>query len=216
MQHVFTQTHVEERANALSHGLGLLLALAALPAAAMADGAAPAPLQRAGLVVFLATMLLMFGVSTVYHGLPVGAAKRRWRRWDHGLIFVFIAGTYTPFALWGLDQGVGPAPLGAAWVLAVVGLLLKLAGRLRRPLPSTAVFLGFGGVLAALAYPALQALPPQPWWLLLAGGACYTAGCGFYLLDRRLRFSHLVWHLLVLAGSACHLAATLGLSRQPA
>lgn len=211
MHPVFTQTHAEERANALSHALGVLLALAAVPVTAWADSGLPQVWHRAGLGVFILTMLLMYSVSTVYHGLPVGGAKHRWRRWDHALIFLFIVGTFTPFAMWEVAQGADPARLVVAWLLALVGMGLKLAGRLRDPVASTVLYLGFGWLLAALAWPVLEVLPPQPFTWLAAGSLAYMLGCGFYLLDWRLRFSHLVWHLLVVAGSACHLAAALGL-----
>lgn len=205
--HVFSQSPAEERANAASHGVAMLLALAALPASASGPGPFRDPFQQAGVAVFFTTMVLMYLVSTVYHLLPVGQTKRLLRRWDHALIFVFIAGSFTPFALLGQQHGDGPGPLLAVWALALAGMGLKLAGRLRRPLPSTGLYLAFGWLGLAVLWPVLGRLSADGLALLVAGGLAYTAGCVFFLLDRRLRYSHLVWHLFVVAGSLCHVMA---------
>jgi hemolysin III len=204
---VFSQSPAEERANAASHGIAALLALVALPATAAEAATLRHPLQQAGLAVFFTTMVLMYLVSTAYHLLPVGSTKRLLQRWDHALIFVFIAGSFTPFALLGLQRGGGPGPLVAVWALALVGMGLKLAGRLRRPGPSTALYLAFAWMAVWVARPVLAMLSADGLALLVAGGMAYMLGCAFYLLDRRLRYSHLVWHLFVVAGSLCHVMA---------
>ena len=204
---VFSQSPAEERANALSHGLPALLALAALPAAAAEAAVLRQPLQQAGLAVFFTTMVLMYLVSTAYHLVPVGPTKRLLRRWDHALIFVFIAGSFTPFALLGQQHGHGPAGLVGVWLLALAGLALKLAGRLQRPLPSTALYLAFGLLAALVARPVLALLSAEGLGLVLAGGLAYLLGSVFFLIDRRLRYSHLVWHLFVVVGSLCHVLA---------
>lgn len=203
----FSQSPAEERANALSHGLATLLALVALPAAAGEAAEARQPLQQAGLAVFFGSMVLMYLVSTVYHLLPVGPAKRVLRRWDHALIFVFMAGSFTPFALLGQHHGDGPGPLASVWVLALAGMALKLAGRLRHRLTSTLLYLAFGWLAVWVAMPVLGRLSGEGLALLVAGGAAYLVGCGFFLLDHRLRYSHFVWHLFVVAGSLCHVMA---------
>jgi len=206
-EHVFSQSPAEERANAASHGVAVLLALAALPAAAGGVEALPHPFQQAGVAVFFTTMVLMYLVSTVYHLLPVGPTKRLLRRWDHALIFVFIAGSFTPFALLGQRHGDGPGALVAVWSLALLGMVLKLCGRLRRPLPSTGLYMAFGWLAAWVVWPVLGLLSAEGLALLVAGGLAYMVGCGFFLLDRRLRYSHLVWHLFVVVGSLCHVMA---------
>jgi hemolysin III len=206
-EHLFTQSATEERANAASHGVGALLALVGLPAMAGGTGGVPHPLHQAGLAVFFTTMVLMYLVSTVYHLLPVGATKRVLQRWDHAVIFVFIAGSFTPFAMLGLQHGEGPGTLVAVWLAATVGVTLKLANRLCRPLPSTLLYLAFGWLVVLVARPALSLLAPAGLVLLVAGGLAYSLGCLFFLLDRRLPYSHLVWHLFVITGSLCHVMA---------
>jgi hemolysin III len=204
------QTLPEEFANAASHALGCLLVVAAVPAFAMAGGGERAPAHWAGLSVFVGTMLLMYGVSSLYHALPMGRAKAVLRRLDHATIFLFIAGSYTPFALGQPRGGDGAQLLWTIWGIALIGVTLKLCDRLlHRPGLSTTLYLAFGWMVAAAALPVLETLPPDGLLLMVAGGLAYTAGCVFFLLGDRLRYSHLVWHLFVIAGSACHFGAVL-------
>jgi hemolysin III len=199
----------EEIANALSHGLGFLLAAAALPVV-LASGWLPASPERlAGAAVFAVTMTLCFLASTVYHALPPGRAKRWLHRIDHAAIFLFIAGSFTPFALRNLHTGSGLAAFGLVWLLALAGIACKAGGRLRCPWRSTLLYVALGWLAAAAALPTLAVLSPHEIALLAAGGAAYMVGAVFFLIDHRLRYSHLVWHLFVLAGSSCHFAAAL-------
>jgi len=204
---VFSQTDREERANAASHGLGCLLALAAMPALAEQVDAGHHPIRHLGVSVFIASMVLMYLVSTVYHALPVGAAKQALRKCDHAVIFVFIAGSYTPFALGQVQRGAGWSMVGAVWCIAALGVALKLSNRLRHPLLSTAMYLVFGWMVVVVAQPMLASLPPQGLRLLVAGGVAYSLGSLFYLLDKRMPYSHFVWHLFVITGSTCHFLA---------
>ena len=204
---VFNQSPAEERANALSHAVGGLLALVALPVVAEGLDTAQHPLRQAALAVFFTTMALMYAVSAAYHWVPIGPAKRLLRRLDHAVIFVFIAGSFTPYALLAIHRGDGPTPLLAVWAVALTGMALKLCNRLSRTLPSTLLYLAFGWLVVLVAYPVVVALPPTGLRFLVAGGLSYTLGCLFFLLDERLRFSHLVWHLFVITGSLCHVMA---------
>ncbi len=198
----------EELANAFSHGLGAVLALAAWPVlASPPDRPAASSLAQAGSTVFAITMLLMFVISAAYHAAPVGPGRRRLQRLDHATIYLFIAGSCTPFALAGAAQPETWPLLAAVWALALTGMLLKLADRLRRPLMSTLLYLGFGWLAAAAALPAMPQLSSQSLGLLWAGGLAYTVGAAFYLLGRRMRYGHLIWHLLVMLGCGCHLLA---------
>lgn len=198
----------EEFANAFSHGLGALLALAAWPVlAGPPDQPSAGGLQQAGSTVFAITMLMMFAISAAYHAAPVGPGRRRLQRLDHATIYLFIAGSCTPFALAGTEHVDTWPWLSAVWVLALAGMLLKLADRLRRPLMSTLLYLGFGWLAAAAALPAMPQMSARSLGLLLAGGLAYTVGAAFYLLGRRMRYGHLIWHLLVMLGCGCHLLA---------
>ena len=199
----------EEIANAVSHGLGFLLAVAALPIlvvfAARRGGAA----DVAAAAVYTATMMLLYGVSTVYHSLPPGRAKHWFNRLDHAAIYVFIAGSYTPFALGALRGGWGWTMFGIVWGLAALGVTVKLFNRLKHPLWSTALYVAMGWVVLIAVVPLVQRMPGTALAWLVAGGLAYTLGAAVYLFDNRLRYVHFAWHVFVMAGSACHFAAAL-------
>ena len=198
----------EEIANSVSHGVGLLAALVAAPVLvldAIQRGGAATVL---GAGVFATTMVLLYLASTLYHALPQNKAKRVFRVLDHGAIFLLIAGTYTPFTLGVLRGTWGWTLLGLVWGLAVAGVVLKAVGRLRYPVLSTCLYLGMGWLVLIAVRPLWLRVPPAGLLWLLAGGIAYTAGVAFFAAPR-VRYSHFVWHLFVLAGTACHFFAVL-------
>lgn len=198
----------EEIANSVSHGVGLLAAMVAAPHLvldAIQRGGAATVL---GAGVFAATMVLLYLVSTLYHALPQSRAKRVFRALDHGAIFLLIAGTYTPFTLGVLRGPWGWMLLGLVWPLAVAGVILKAVGGPRYPVLSTCVYLGMGWLVLIAVRPLWLRVPPAGLLWLFAGGIAYTAGVAFFAAGR-LRYSHFVWHLFVLAGTACHFFAVL-------
>lgn len=203
------QTFGEELANALSHGLGFLLAVASLPIlvhhAALRGGTA----NVAAASVFAATAILLYLVSTVYHALPAGAAKRWFNRLDHACIYLFIAGSYMPFLLGVLRGAWGWSLFGVVWTAAALGVAAKLLDRLRHPLWSTGLYVAMGWVALAAAVPLFERMSAGGMAWLVAGGLSYTAGAVVFLLDAKLRFAHFVWHLFVLGGSTCHFFAAL-------
>ena len=200
----------EEWANVLSHGLGFLAAAAALPVAWQAGWLTHQPVSVLGGGIFALTMALVFGVSAVYHALPDRNRAKAWlQRADHAVIFLFIAGSYTPFALHELGSPSGRAAFAAVWTLALVGTVAKAAGRLRDMLRSTLLYVLMGWLAAAAALPVMERLSAIELLLVFAGGGAYMLGAVFFLIDRRLRYSHFVWHLFVLAGSGCHFAAAV-------
>jgi hemolysin III len=203
------QTDREERFNALSHGLGLVAAAAAWPL--LSDFAAHrgGRFGALGIAVFVLTMMAVYAASTVYHLLPPGRAKRWAHRCDHAAIFLFIAGSYTPFALGPLRDAGGLPLLAGVWALAVFGIACKATGRLQHPWVSTGLYVVMGWCALLVLEPLMRQLGRDAVLLLLAGGAAYSVGVVFFLFDHRLRYGHFVWHLFVLAGSGCHVAAAL-------
>ncbi len=202
------QTLGEEIANSVSHGLALLAAIVAVPfliAAAIRFGAA----SVVGASVFAATMVLLYLTSTLYHALPAGRAKRVFLKLDHGAIYIFIAGSYTPFALGVLGGPWGWTLFGAVWSLAAVGATLKAFDRLSHPWWSTGLYLVMGWLVLIAVVPLVERVPTPGVALLVAGGAAYTAGVVFFLLDSRLRYAHAVWHGFVVAGTGFHFFAVL-------
>ena len=203
------QTLGEEIANALSHGLGFLLALASLPIlvndAARRGGGA----SVVGASLFAGTAMVLYLVSALYHALPAGAAKRWFNRFDHASIFLFIAGSYMPF-LFGVLRGAwGWSLFGVVWSAAALGIGAKLLDRLKHPLWSTGLYVAMGWVALVAVAPLVQRMSPLGLTWLVAGGLSYTAGAVVFLLDSKLRYAHFVWHLFVLGGSTCHFFAAL-------
>lgn len=196
----------EEWLNAASHALGCVLALAAVPALLNAAATRDDRDVRLAALAFGATMLLQYAASVACHACPPGRLKPRLRALDHAAIFLFMAGSLSPLAV-GAGRG---AACAAVWLLALAGAALKLAGALQERRRSIGVYLLLGTIACALLLPALPELDAATRGWLAAGLLAYLAGLGFFVVDARLRFGHLLWHLFVLAGSACHLRAALG------
>ena len=197
----------EELANSVSHGVGFLAAVATIPIlviGALNDGAAAV----VGAAIFGATMALLYLTSTLYHAMAPNRAKRVFQILDHSAIYLLIAGTYTPFTLGVLRGGWGWSLFGVIWGLAVIGITLKSVRGICYPRLSTAVYLMMGWLVVIALKPLAENVPAWGLFWLAAGGVAYTAGVGFYAA-RRMRYAHFVWHLFVLAGSACHFVAVL-------
>ncbi|MGB9129274.1 MAG: hemolysin III family protein [Thiobacillus sp.] len=204
------QSRGEELANSLSHGFGLIAALVASPFLvlhAVRQGDAG---FMVGASIFAATMVLLYLASTLYHALPVGRAKRVFRVIEHSAIFLLIAGTYTPFTLGVLRGTWGWSLLGLVWGIAVTGVVLKALNRLTHPILTTSLYLLMGWLIVIAAEPLSVRVPPSGLLWLVAGGLAYTLGVFFFALDSRLRYGHFIWHLFVMAGTACHYFAVLG------
>lgn len=198
----------EEIANSVSHGVGFLLALGAAPFLVRAAVQRGSPSGIVGAGVFAATVVLLYLASTLYHALPPNRAKRVFRILDHGAVFLLIAGTYTPFTLGVLRGAWGWTLFGVVWSLAAVGIVLTAARGIRYPRLATGVYLGMGWLVVIAIRPLWLRLPFMGLLWLVAGGIAYTVGVRF-LAAKRMRYSHFVWHLLVLVGSACHFVAVL-------
>ena len=198
----------EEIANAVSHGIGLVAAVIAVPflwAEVVRRGDAQT-VACAG--VFSFTILLLYLSSTLFHALPNGRPKRFFELLDNSAVFLLIAGTYTPLTL-GLMRGVwGSSLFATVWILAAAGVVLTVAGDLRYPGLSASLCLAMGWLCLIALRPLAQSIPRPGLLLVLAGGIAYTAGIGFWAA-RRLRYHHLVWHVFVLLGTACHFLAIL-------
>lgn len=203
------QSRGEEIANTISHGLGFLLAIAALPILSVQAARQGSAREITAACVFAATMLLLYGVSTLYHALPAGRAKLLLNRLDHAAIYLFIAGSYTPFALGVLRGGWGWTLFALVWGIAAIGVTAKLLNRLRHPYWSTGLYVAMGWVVLVAIGPLVERIDGAGLAWLVAGGLAYTLGALVFLLDNRIRYAHFVWHLFVLAGSVCHFFAAL-------
>jgi hemolysin III len=206
---VRTQSLGEEIANSITHGAGLMAAIAAIPLLLLASRGPGDAWQIVGAVIFGVALVLLYTASTVYHALPPSRAKRVLRVLDHSAIYILIAGTYTPFALGVLRGPWGWALLGAAWTLALLGIVAKLTVGFRFPRLSTMLYLSMGWMALVAAGPLIERVSAAGLAWLIAGGLCYTGGVFFYSTDGRIRYGHALWHLFVIAGSTCHFFAVL-------
>lgn len=196
-----------ERFNSLTHLLGLALALlgsAVLIVQAAQRGNA---LQIVSFSIFSLSMILLYGASTLYHGLQ-GPAKARWAKVDHCSIYLLIAGTYTPLMLVTLRGPLGIGFFGLVWTLAAAGICKELGSGLDS-VPAVPLYLLMGWCGAAVAVPLWRGLQGQGWMWLLGGCLFYTFGVGFYSLGRRRPHAHGIWHLFVLGGTASHFVTML-------
>ena len=204
-----TQSLGEEIANSISHGIALLVAVSATPFLIIAAVDRGGIADIVGASVFAATMLLLYLTSTLYHALPRNKAKRVFQILDHGAIYLLIAGTYTPFTLGVLRGAWGWTLFGLVWGLALAGILLKAIGGVRYPTLSTCLYLAMGWLVLIAVKPLWLLVPSWGLFWLLAGGIAYTVGVAFFVIDERIRYSHFVWHLFVIAGTTCHFFAVL-------
>ncbi len=196
----------EEIANSLSHGVGLVIALIALPLLIARSAANELPWGTVSTSAFAATVVGMYSASTIYHALPHGGGKRIFRTLEHCAIFLLIEGTYTPFTLVALRGGWGWTIFGVVWLLAAVGILLQsVATTKHRWLPSL-LYLGLAWLIVLVIRPlSLQMSYAALMWLLW-GGIAYTVGMAFFAA-RQVPYCHFIWHLFVMAGTSCHYCA---------
>jgi hemolysin III len=201
------QTGGEEIANSISHALGLLGAVIGTPflithAVRNSDKA-----FVVGVSIFCATMIILYLGSTLYHALPVGKAKRIFRRIEHSAIYLLIAGTYTPFTF-GVLKGIwGWTLFGIVWGLAFFGIALKIFQKQHHLILSTVLYLLMGWVIVIAINPLMANLPTEGLLWLLAGGLSYTVGVAFFATDSKLKYGHFIWHLFVVGGTTCHFFA---------
>lgn len=202
------QTLGEEIANTLSHAAGFLGALIAAPFLIYYAAANGDAWTVAGSSVFISTAMILYLTSTIYHAVKSGPLKKLFRIIDHSAIFLLIAGTYTPFTLGILRGAWGWSLFGLAWGIALAGIVFKLVVGVRYPKISTFLYLLMGWIVIIAIKPLWEAMPVEGLLWIAAGGFAYTAGVVFYALPK-LRYTHFIWHLFVLAGTTCHFIAVM-------
>lgn len=198
------QSHGEEIANSISHGLGLIAVIIGTPFL-IAHAVRHTDVGFiVGASLFSATMILLYFTSSLYHALPKGRAKRWFRIIEHCAIFILIAGTYTPLTLGVLYGAFGWIIFGVVWGLAIAGVTLKIIYKTAHPNISTCLYLLMGWLAVIAVKPLLSKMPSAGLLLLIAGGLSYTVGVVFFAIDSRLKYGHLIWHLFVITGTTCH------------
>jgi hemolysin III len=194
-------------ANAITHGIGLVFAIAGAVYLIVASTRGTS-LCVLSCTVFASTLVLVYLCSTLYHSLVRTRARHVFHVLDHAAIYLLIAGTYTPFTLISLRGPVGWSLFGIVWGLALAGVIFKSFAVGKFAVASAVVYLFQGWVVVFAARPLLSAIGGQGVLWLGAGGIFYTLGIVFFALDRR-RYFHAAWHLFVLAGSVAHYCAIL-------
>ncbi len=198
----------DELANSLTHGLGLILSLvggAFLIVFAVLRGD---NWHVASCSIFVASLCLLYGISTLYHSVQNPRLKHGLRIADHSCIYLLIAGSYTPFTLTVMRGGIGWTLFGVVWAIALTGIIIKVFTEYRYGFISVLMYLVMGWLVVLAIGPTLKVVPvPGVLWLL-AGGLAYTGGVVFFAMER-FPFNHAVWHLFVMAGSACHYLAIM-------
>lgn len=197
---------VEEVANTLTHGLGLILSIIGFFALVVLAALRGDPVLITGCVVYGLSLVILYGASTIYHSATSLELKKLLQVVDHCCIYLLIAGTYTPFGLVLLDGPLGPTLLAGIWTLAVAGMVLKVIFGNRFPILTVTsyVIMGWLGVFAI--QPLFQAFGGVTVALTVAGGLAYTVGVVFFPW-KSIRHHHAIFHVFVMAGSIIHYIA---------
>ena len=204
------QSFGEEIANCLTHGIAALLVLCSLPAMAITAYRKGTTADVVGCSIFCIAIFLMFLMSALYHAMePESRHKKIFKILDHIFIYVAIAGSYTPIALRVIGGWKAVAILALQWSLVLFGILYKSLVREAMPKVSMTVYMVMGWAVVLILPSFYRNAGPELFWLIFAGGICYSLGAVFYAL-KSVRFHHTIWHLFVFAGAGCHYAGICG------
>lgn len=205
---ILKELSVEEFANTVTHGFGLVLSIAGFAALVILASLRGDPLLTAACVVYGLSLIVLYAASTVYHGTSSPELKHKLRLVDHCCIYLLIAGSYTPFGIILLSGTLGQGLLVLIWTIAIAGIVAKLLFQHRFPVVSVGSYVVMGWLGVFAVQPMLEALGPEPVMLAVAGGLSYTLGVVFFAWPR-IRHHHAIFHVFVLAGSILHYAAVI-------
>jgi hemolysin III len=194
---------LEERINVLSHALGFVLSIFALALLVTYANRYGSLLHVLSFAVFGVSLVVLYAASTLYHSTTNPARRVRFRILDHAAIYILIAGTYTPIMLVILSGSLGWLMFGITWGFAAIGIVLKLFFTGKYSHASTAMYVFMGWLIVFAIKPLINNFSADGLWWLLAGGLAYTVGAVIYSF-KKIKFHHAIFHVFVLAGSACH------------
>ncbi|WP_108671513.1 PAQR family membrane homeostasis protein TrhA [Peribacillus acanthi] len=204
--HVFTKK--EELVNALTHGIGVILSITALVFLIIRSVTEGTAWHVTTFIIYGVSMLVLYLCSTLVHSFPPGKAKDIFEIFDHAAIYIFIAGTYTPFTLIVINGALGWTILGIVWGIAIVGIVFKAFFVKRFLFLSTVLYVVMGWLIVIAWHPLITTLPFAGLQLLVIGGVLYTVGAIFYVW-RGFPFHHAIWHIFVILGSIAHFFSIL-------
>ncbi|MGF1743339.1 PAQR family membrane homeostasis protein TrhA [Vibrio minamisatsumaniensis] len=198
---------IEERANAITHGLGVLLGVIGLILLLVRAFDSQADLLTvASMTVYGSSIILLFLASTLYHSITTEKTKRLLKTLDHCAIYLLIAGSYTPFLLVSLRTPLAMGLMAVIWSIALVGIIMKIFFVYRFKRLSLVTYLAMGWLSLIVVYQLAMNIETGGLVLLALGGVIYSLGVIFYVA-KRIPYNHAIWHLFVLAGCACHFLA---------
>lgn len=202
--HIFSKK--EEIYHAITHGFGAILSIAGLVLLIVFSSMNGNPWEIVSVTIFGTTMLFMYVSSTVVHSLPKGKWKDLFQIFDHSSIYLFIAGTYTPFLLIHLRGTIGWTLFGIIWTIALTGIIFKVFFVKRFLILSTFFYILMGWLIVIVWNPLTIVIDKAGILLLVGGGLFYTVGTIFYIV-RKIPYHHVIWHLFVIVGSVFHFFA---------
>lgn len=199
----------EEITNAILHGIGALLSIAALVLCVVFSSIHHNPYAVVSSCIYGSTLIILYTMSCLYHSLKINNAKRVFRIIDHCSIYLLIAGTYTPYTLVTLNGVTGWVTFGIIWACAILGIVLNSIDLKKYKVISILLYLGMGWEIIFSYNDLVAALDKGGLYLLLAGGIIYTVGAIFYGIGKKHKYMHSVFHFFVLAGSILHFFSIL-------
>jgi hemolysin III len=198
----------EEIAHSVTHGIGALLSIAGLVIMVTLSATYGNAWDIVSSSIYGFTLILLYSTSTLYHAITKPDIKDVLRKIDHAVIYLLIAGTYTPFTLISLRGAWGWSLFGIVWSIAIAGMVMELLMKQRIRWISVSLYLGLGWAIVIATKPLMASVATGGLSLLLLGGLAYTFGVIFYAW-KRLAYHHAIWHVFVMAGSALHYFAIL-------
>jgi len=194
----------EEISNSISHGITALSAIGGMVVLLVFGAQSDKEWSLFSALFYGLSLVALYTFSTLYHSITHTKAKKVFNILDHCGIFLLIAGTYTPVLLVSIGGSIGWWFFGIQWSMALVGILLKVFFTGKYNTLSTLLYAIMGWIIVFKIELVKAALPEPAFWLLLTGGLAYTVGIVFYIIDTRMKYSHFIWHLFVMAGSILH------------
>lgn len=198
-----TYEPLEEKLNVFTHGLGLLLSIAALVLLVVKASIDGSPWRIVSFSIFGVSLIVLYTASTLFHNAKTPKLRKRLNIFDHASIYVLIAGSYTPFTLVTLNGTLGWVLFGISWGIALTGVILKLFYTGKYEKASTIAYVLMGWMIVFAIKPLIANLSPEGLQWLIWGGISYTVGAVLYSINK-LKFNHVIFHVFVLAGSFCH------------
>ena len=198
------QTDTEERFNAISHGITALAAIVGFVILVILGNSSEKSFTLFSAIIYGLSLVSLYTFSTLYHGLRNEKAKKVFQILDHCAIYILIAGSYTPVLLVSIGGTTGWVIFGVQWTVVLIGIVIKIFYTGKFDNISTLMYAVMGWMIVIRWQELVDSIPSEALTLLIAGGISYTVGIVFYLIGTRIKFSHFMWHLFVIAGSLMH------------